>query len=317
MVSFWWVNHKQTLSQEISGGYLWSPKRERNGNRSQYYEFMRQARPGDRIVSFAKAQIAHAGVISGFPICAPQPDEFGAIGNNWATEGWYVPVSWDAISMPFRPKDYIDRIRPYLPEKYSPIQSNGNGNQKAYLTQISLPFTRLLAELGGFEANAILNSDDYVDSRTLIEGIEDRVEKAIAGDASIDDTQRSSLILARRGQGKFRKDVEAIEPSCRISGLHDKRLLIASHIKPWRVCSDATERLDGSNGLLLAPHADKLFDIGLISFDKDGSVLISDTLDKDSREALNLQDAIQNGVGEFSDAQGQYLKFHREEIFLG
>jgi hypothetical protein len=27
-------------------------------------------------------------------------------------------------------------------------------------------------------------------------------------------------------------------------------LLIASHIKPWRLCKSAEERLDGANGLL-------------------------------------------------------------------
>jgi len=52
-MNYWWVNHKQTVRQEIEGGYLWSPKREKNGSRSQFYEFMREVRPGDLVVSFA------------------------------------------------------------------------------------------------------------------------------------------------------------------------------------------------------------------------------------------------------------------------
>ena len=24
---YWWVNHKKTFKQEISGGYIWSPKK--------------------------------------------------------------------------------------------------------------------------------------------------------------------------------------------------------------------------------------------------------------------------------------------------
>jgi hypothetical protein len=35
---FWWVNHKQTARQELSGGYLWSPKTEARGTRSQFYD---------------------------------------------------------------------------------------------------------------------------------------------------------------------------------------------------------------------------------------------------------------------------------------
>ena len=58
-MNFWWVNHKQTARQEIAGGYLWSPKKMSNGARSQYYEFMRETRPGDVVVSFANAKIGH------------------------------------------------------------------------------------------------------------------------------------------------------------------------------------------------------------------------------------------------------------------
>src|SRR5687767_7224475 len=29
--SYWWVNHKQTHKEELSGGYIWSPKKNKNG----------------------------------------------------------------------------------------------------------------------------------------------------------------------------------------------------------------------------------------------------------------------------------------------
>ncbi len=78
--------------------------------------------------------------------------------------------------------------------------------------------------------------------------------------ASISTTQKQQLIMARVGQGDFRINVQKIESKCRITGLTDKRLLIASHIKPWKVSSNE-ERLDGHNGLLLSPYIDKLFSI--------------------------------------------------------
>ena len=79
-MEYWWVNHKQTARQEIAGGYLWSPKRERNGNRSQYYDFMRETRPGDVVVSFANAQIGHFGIITGFPLSAQKARRIWANG---------------------------------------------------------------------------------------------------------------------------------------------------------------------------------------------------------------------------------------------
>jgi hypothetical protein len=48
----WWVNQNQTFRQEIDGGYLWSPKRNKNGHRNPFYEFMREVAPGDVVFSF-------------------------------------------------------------------------------------------------------------------------------------------------------------------------------------------------------------------------------------------------------------------------
>jgi hypothetical protein len=46
---YWWVNQNQTYRQEIAGGYLWSPKRNANGVRNPFHEFMREASPGDPV----------------------------------------------------------------------------------------------------------------------------------------------------------------------------------------------------------------------------------------------------------------------------
>lgn len=98
--------------------------------------------------------------------------------------------------------------------------------------------------------------------------------------------------------------------------LKDKRLLIASHIKPWRACESAHERLDGANGLLLAPHVDRLFDLGLITFERSGKLLVSTTLDESTQDCLGLTKTMRDGVGNFSDDQEHYLRYYRESVFL-
>jgi hypothetical protein len=40
---YWWVNQNQTFRHEITGGYLWSPKRNANGARNPFYEVGLQA----------------------------------------------------------------------------------------------------------------------------------------------------------------------------------------------------------------------------------------------------------------------------------
>jgi predicted restriction endonuclease len=51
-------------------------------------------------------------------------------------------------------------------------------------------------------------------------------------------------------------------------------MLRASHIKPWSKSSNR-DRLNPSNGILLAAHLDALFDCRLISFADDGTMLVS------------------------------------------
>lgn len=69
-----------------------------------------------------------------------------------------------------------------------------------------------------------------------------------------------------------RAKVLQTEPRCRLTGTADPTHLRASHIKPWADSTDR-ERLDGNNGLMLAPHVDHLFDRALISFADNGRLL--------------------------------------------
>jgi putative restriction endonuclease len=128
----------------------------------------------------------------------------------------------------------------------------------------------------------------------------------------IDPTTRVQLANARRGQGIFRSQVSKLIGTCPLSGVSDVRFLRASHIKPWRVATNA-ERLDPYNGLMLAPHADHLFDCGWITFANDGSVLRSIYLPEDVWTCLRLN--LRAGGRPFGRPYHSYLEYHRAEIF--
>jgi putative restriction endonuclease len=130
--------------------------------------------------------------------------------------------------------------------------------------------------------------------------------------ANLPETEKEQLVKARRGQGLFRLRVEAIEAQCRLTHTTDKRFLVASHIKPWRLSDDA-EKLDGNNGLLLAPHVDRLFDKGWISFSGDGTILYADVDIMRLMAQWGLDPQI--NAGHFNKRQRQYLAFHRENVY--
>jgi predicted restriction endonuclease len=137
-------------------------------------------------------------------------------------------------------------------------------------------------------------------------------EQLIVQDAVLEETMKASLVLARRGQGKFRKRVAFFEGSCRVTGVSSENLLIASHIKPWASSSNE-ERLNGHNGLFLSPHIDKLFDTGLMSFENNGAMLFSESLDLNVLERWSIDPT--KKVKKFGQDQSYFLAQHRENVF--
>lgn len=303
---YWWVNQNQTFKHEVAGGFLWSPKTNKNGARNQFYENMKEVRAGDPIFSFSDTYIKAVGIAQGSAQSATKPD-FGAVGDQWSDEGWFVPVEFESSDQPVKPKDFIDELLPHMPAKYAPLQTSGNGNQGVYLAEITEGFAEVIFKKLGPQ----FAIDPLSTEAEETEAADAKAQKALVGRTDIGPTQIKQLVSARRGQGIFRANVRLNESSCRITGISDQRFLTASHIKPWRA-SDDKEKLDGCNGLLLSPHADKLFDKGFISFNDEGSVVLGKRLPQQIWETWFPQGQVL--VVPFSDKQRAYLAYHRANL---
>lgn len=317
-MAFWWVNQNQTYKQEVGGGYMWSPKTNRNGAKNQFYDNMTIVQPGDLVFSFRKQKISDVGVIQATGYSSIKPTEFGSIGENWSDEGWLVPVNWFPLTGPITPKQHIDELRPTLPTKYSPLSVNGTGLQSVYLAVVPEAMSSvLISKLNLNDQNLIVNADKLVSGGIEVqEELEEQIQSEIEQNTDIDSTVIQALVKARKGQGRYRRNLELIETCCRLTGVEDKRLLRASHIKPWRCCENNHERLDGNNGLLLTPNADLLFDQGYISFEDDGTLLVSEAINHDDLKAMNIDTGKHINVGSFNEQQVSYLAFHREKLFI-
>lgn len=307
-MAFWWVNHKQTRDHEVQGGYLWSPMRNADGRRNQTYENMRLVKPGDVVFSYAFGRIGAMGQATEAASVCPKPIEFGNVGGYWSDEGWLVNVYFTPAPKPLRPKDHIAAIAPLLPVKYSPIQKSGDGNQSCYLAGISDALGHLLFALLGVEAKPAFASTLFVHEIEPSAEILDDLHE-IEEDATVPETQRLQLSKARIGQGLFRKRVMLLDPHCRVTGVDDPRLLIASHIKPWRDANNS-ERISGYNGIMLSPHVDALFDERFISFEDDGKILVHASLPRDVLERWSIDPTV--NVGSFHEQQSVFLKHHRK-----
>ena len=77
--------------------------------------------------------------------------------------------------------------------------------------------------------------------------------------------------------------------------------------------SEANERLDGNNGLFLAPHVDKLFNDGYITFTAKGAMEVSPQLPKEVLPKWSIDPT--KKYGRFNEDQSYFLEHHNEVTF--
>lgn len=133
---------------------------------------------------------------------------------------------------------------------------------------------------------------------------------------SANHRERDSIVIAssRIGQGVFRRGVVSLwNASCSVTDCTNEEFLIASHIKPWAVCTENNEWINPYNGLLLTPNLDKAFDKGYISFDVNGNILISHELNERDLRSLNISTTMKL-KRVFVDSL-PFLEYHRTYIF--
>lgn len=123
---------------------------------------------------------------------------------------------------------------------------------------------------------------------------------------------------AREGQQQYRKKVIEHMPQCPFTKISDDRLLIASHIKPYRACINedkVNEAIDYYNGLALSPTYDKLFDQGYITFTDKGELICGTQLTAYTWEKLNINPNAKNVMRIYPEKRESYLEYHRQNVF--
>lgn len=156
----------------------------------------------------------------------------------------------------------------------------------------------------------ILKAVDNKELYNNITNFEDEVNYIESN--QIEETEKDSIVKLRIGQGAFKRKLLIRENYCKICGLNNERLLIASHIKPWKE-SNNRERLDENNGFLLCPSHDAIFDKFLITFQNTGEIIISETLSKIDAIKLNINDTIKIKL---EKNNLPYIEWHRNNFYI-
>lgn len=128
-----------------------------------------------------------------------------------------------------------------------------------------------------------------------------------------DDERKLVTTRARVGQGKYRKELLKQCPFCPITTISDDRILIASHIKPYKK-SNSVEKIDPYNGFIFTPTFDILFDKGFMSFTDDKKIMLSPFLSKMTYSKIGISENKTIELLPICAKRKQYLNYHRTEV---
>lgn len=220
----------------------------------------------------------------------------------WQSEGYMVNADYFKIPQPVSSKQIYETLSHLLPYKHGPLNATEKDGKlvvkanQGYLYELNTQLGESLLEL---------IKAPRIETEYRLE--EDEDENEIP-----DKTSRRGLVTSRIGQGKYRRKVlNRWRNRCAVTGATSKEILIASHILPWRDATDQ-ERHDVHNGLLLSPVYDALFDKHLISFNDDGSIILSKDLKKD--EYIKLGVTEKDRIYKLSEKNKYYLAKHRSRL---
>ena len=184
------------------------------------------------------------------------------------------------------------------------ITENGIKHLKELLQEVNK--TNLFSKISQkavIEVNSMLSKSESISEEEI---------KAIDNLPNIDGKEKMALVKIRINQGTIKKRaLKLYNSKCLLCGLTHNEVLIASHIKSW-ANSNKEEKGDLNNILLLCPNHDKVFDSGLISFDDDGNIIISEELSAENRLFLNLRGDMKIPL---TEKNKKYLAYHRSSLF--
>ncbi len=140
------VNQGKTYKYEHKGGYIWSPKLNKAGNRNKGYELMKRVHKGDFILHNSGGKISSISVVQEDCKSCIQPKElkFGQNDYEWDDDGWIIYTDYYDFTSPIRTSDLIDwAITNYM--KNSAFQIDGKLRLQ-YLCDLAEPHAKYLIE---------------------------------------------------------------------------------------------------------------------------------------------------------------------------
>ncbi|MEG0472243.1 MAG: HNH endonuclease [Solibacillus sp.] len=299
-MNFYIVMQGRTYEEAKDKQVIWCSIFDNSGKTPHTWERMREVKKGDAIFHCVKGEIVAVSIAQENCREGVNPiNESGNIGNMFS-------ANYEELAFSINIKEHFDVINPLLPIKYSPFQSNGDGNQ-GYLYPCNEMLAMKLLELIS-DANIYEENEEQLEFAMSMIAKKERDTLAPV----LIETEAEAKVKIRKGQQKFKKHLTPLwNNQCALCGITLPALLRASHAKPWKDATDE-ERLDPYNGILLCSNHDVLYDQGFIAFDGTGKIHISSEIEKIDYIKYGIHEKMRvNRVEE----NKKYFKWHKRNVF--
>jgi putative restriction endonuclease len=141
---------------------------------------------------------------------------------------------------------------------------------------------------------------------------------AITGPMEIGDgSYHKYLSKYRDNQDKLRETtLRCSQDRCCVTGINDRSILVASHIKPWSVCAPA-EMTDVHNALCLNAFHDRLFDRYRMTVSESMEIIYDPKLEESIPDRLYrcmVEECTEIKVNESNWPDPKYLEYHNNRF---
>ena len=96
--SYWWVNQGKTYQKVRSGGFLWAPEKDKQGQTPSHWSDLRKAKPGDLVLNYSKKNLLAISRVISPAVAAPRSD--GLQTNDWENNGYQVKIEYLDLDRP-------------------------------------------------------------------------------------------------------------------------------------------------------------------------------------------------------------------------
>jgi len=297
------VMQGQTYQEEKELGIIWSLQQDSSGKERHSRLRMIEVNEGDRIFHYVKGNIVAISVAKTGCQMASKPSTI----QNY-DDGYLVELDYQELEVPVNVRSKFDAILPLLPIKYSPFQTDANGNQ-GYLYPCNEELAIKLLELIG-DLNIYQVDEEQLELAigTVLQTEHNTFIPMIA------ETESELKTKIRLGKQKFKEGLLPLwNYKCVLCEIELPALLRASYSKPWKD-GTSSERLDPYNGVILCCNHDALYENGFIAFDGQGRLHISSQIAEEDYEKYSMHSKMKIAR---TEENKPYFKWHKRHLFKG